>query len=79
MTKTQSLSALCVFALAMQAWARETPGAEPSSGPGSNAPAAAGGHLASNASAAITSEDLKQLRERIAKQEEEIKQLQQRD
>ncbi len=63
MIKIRTLSALCIFVLTMQGWGAETP-------------TAAAGSPAPNASTAVSPDDLKQLRERIAKQEEEIKQLQ---
>jgi uncharacterized coiled-coil protein SlyX len=60
---------LCLTALVAQLLGAESPGAAPSTSPNPGAPAAEAAGSPSN--------DLNQLRERIAKQEEEIKRLQQ--
>ncbi len=77
MTK-RSLSILCLSVLTAQLWGAEGPNAAPSGSPDPSAPAAssAASPAANASSSGVSSDDLKQLRERIAKQEQEIKRLQ---
>jgi hypothetical protein len=64
MNRRLILSLLCVSLIGTQLWGAETPNSAVSGSPDTNAPANA------------NSDDLKQLRERIAQQEEQIKRLQ---
>jgi hypothetical protein len=74
MTKNRCLFLLCLPLLAWQLCAAEPPGSSPPSAPDANASASPNG---ANASTAVNSDDLNQLRQRIAQQEEAIKKLQQ--
>ena len=68
---------ICLCLLAVQLWGAEPPNAAATGSPDPSAAAAPAASPALGASASTNADDLKQLRERIAKQEEEIKRLQQ--
>ncbi len=79
MSSKSILTLVCLSALEMQLMGRQSPKAPAKSeaNPAASAPALAAGNDEGSPNKPVTAEDLRQLRERIANQEKEIKRLQQ--
>ena len=74
MNRRLILSVLCVSSVGLHLWGAETPTTNTAGG--TAAPTAAASNAPASNAPVATAEDLKQLREKIAQQEEEIKRLQ---
>ncbi len=74
--KNWTFLVVCLVVFSTWLWGEDKSAGTAGNSPDASAPAAASPSASGNPSASISSDDLKQLRERIAKQEQEIKQLQ---